>query len=42
MIQPTVNRWTLFEATKGRDISGNQKEKEVNEDGGHCKRGRRR
>ena len=35
------NRWTLFEATESRDISGSQKEKEVNEDGGHCEHGRR-
>ena len=34
MIQPMDNRWTLFEATKSRDINGGQKEEKVDEDGG--------
>ena len=42
MIQPMDNRWTLFEATESRDTSGGQKEKKVDEDGGHCEHGRRR
>ena len=29
-------------ATKSRDTSGTQKEEKVDEDGGHCERGRRR
>ena len=41
MIQPTDNRWTLSKATESHDTSGNQKEEKVDEDGGHCQRGRR-
>ena len=36
MIQPTYNRWTLFEATESCNVSGSQKEKEVDEDGRYC------
>ena len=31
----------ISKATESCDISGGQKEEKVNEDGGHCKRGRR-
>ena len=41
-IQPTDNRWMLFEATKSCDTSGGLKEKKVDEDGGHCEHGRKR
>ena len=32
------NGWSLFEVTESRDACGNQKEKEIDEDGGHCER----
>ena len=41
-LQLMDHRWTISKATESCDISGGEKEEKVDEDGGHCERGRRR